>query len=45
VREVGKTVKSSKKLFLWKFNLDGKDYSVELYNSMLSGKKKITQNG
>lgn len=45
VREVGKTVKSSKKLFLWKFNLDGKDYSIELYNSMLSGKKKITQNG
>jgi len=45
VREVGKTIKSSKKLFLWKFNLDKKDYTIELFNSMLSGKKKITQNG
>ena len=35
----------TKKLFIWKFSLDGKDYTIELYNSMLSGKKKIAQNG
>lgn len=44
-REVGQHVKSSKVLFLWKFNMDDKDYIIELYNSMLSGKKKILQNG
>jgi len=42
VREVGKTIKASKKLFVWKFNIDKKDYTIELFNSMLSGKKKIT---
>ena len=31
----------SKKLFLWRFSLNGKDYTIELYNSVLSGKKKI----
>lgn len=45
IRDVGKTIASTKKLFIWKFNLDGKDYTIELYNSMLSGKKKIAQNG
>jgi len=41
-KEVGKHIKSSKMSFLWKFNLDERDYSIELFNSMLSGKKKIT---
>lgn len=41
IRDVGKTISSTKKLFIWKFSLDGKDYTIELYNSMLSGKKKI----
>ena len=45
MREVGKHIKSTKKLFVWKFNLDKKDYTVELYTSMMSGKKKICQNG
>ena len=35
----------SKVLYIWKFNMDDKDYTIELYNSMLSGKKKILQNG
>ena len=35
----------SKKLFVWKFNIDKKDYTIELFNSMLSEKKKINQNG
>jgi len=37
-------MKGTKKLFIWKFNLDNKDYTIELYTSMLSGKKKILQN-
>lgn len=31
----------SKKRFTWKFNVDKKDYTIELFNSSLSGKKKI----
>lgn len=36
---------STKKLYLWKFAIDERDYTIELYNSVISGKKKITQNG
>jgi hypothetical protein len=42
VREVGKNIKSTKKLYLWKFALEDRDYTIELYNSVISGKKKIT---
>lgn len=35
----------SKKLYIWKFNVDNKDYTIELYNSVVSGKKKVVQNG
>jgi len=30
---------------VWRFKLDGKDYTVEMFVSLLSGKKKILQNG
>ena len=32
----------TKKLYLWKFALEDRDYTIELYNSVISGKKKIT---
>jgi hypothetical protein len=45
VRDVGKNISATKKLFLWKFSFDDREYTIELFNSVLSGKKKITQNG
>ena len=45
IREVGKTIKSTKKQYVWRFRLDNKDYTIELFTSVLSGKKKILQNG
>ena len=45
IREVGKTIKSTKKQYVWRFRLDNKDFTIELFTSVLSGKKKILQNG
>ena len=45
IREVGKTIKSTKKQYIWRFKLDGKDYTIELFTSVLSGKKKVVKNG
>ena len=36
---------STKKQYIWRFKLEGKDYAVEMFTSVLSGKKKIVQNG
>lgn len=53
-KDVGKTIKSyinfkylsrSKKRFTWKFSIDEIQYTIELFVSTLSGKKKITLNG
>ena len=41
VRQVGKPIKSAKKLYIWNFNIEKKDYTIELHSD-LSGKKKIT---
>jgi len=41
INEVGKTFKSTKKQYVWKFKLDNKEYKIEFFNSSLSGKKKI----
>jgi hypothetical protein len=30
---------------VWRFKLENKDYTIELFTSILSGKKKILQNG
>ena len=35
----------SKKHYLWKFDLDGRTHILELFNSQLSGKKKVLVNG
>jgi hypothetical protein len=32
---------STKKQYIWRFKLEGKDYTVEMFTSVLSGKKKI----
>jgi len=45
VQDIGKHVKKSKRRFLWRFSIDGKEHSVELIVSYLSGKKKVTHNG
>lgn len=53
-RDVGGTIKrhycinnyiSSKKQFIWEFELDGKQQKIELYDSKWSGKKTIIKNG
>ena len=38
-------VYSTKKQYIWRFKLEGKDYTIEMFTSLLSGKKKIVQNG
>ena len=45
VNNVGKHIKSTKKKYLWKFELDNKEYEITLYISKLSGKRKILLNG
>ncbi|CAG9311502.1 unnamed protein product [Blepharisma stoltei] len=42
---VGKHIKSSKKRFMWKFELDGKEHVIDLFLSKISGKRKILLNG
>lgn len=44
-REVGRTVKKSKLYYVWEFVLDGKLSKIELFQSLLSGKKKLVVNG
>lgn len=41
-REVGKTIKSSKVYFSWELLINGKHHKIELYNSKVSGKKKLS---
>jgi len=45
VQDIGKTVKKTKKHYVWKFNIDGRDHILELFTSMISGKKKIMIDG
>jgi hypothetical protein len=40
-REVGKTIKSTKLYYLWEFYLSEKPHKVELFHSIVSGKKKL----
>ena len=39
------TPRRTKKRYIWRFVLDEKEHAIELYNSSLSGKKKILHNG
>jgi hypothetical protein len=40
-KDVGKAIKSTKRKFRWDFIINGKDHFVELYDSKLTGKKKV----
>jgi len=44
-REVGKTIKSSKKCYVWEFVLNGIRHKVEMFHSKISGKKKLVLDG
>ncbi len=44
-QDVGQHIKSTKKHFIWEFLLDGKPHKIELYDSRLSGKKKMIKDG
>ena len=45
MKEVGKTFSSSKIKHTWEVTLDGKNHIVELFDSKLSGKMKVTKDG
>ena len=45
IREVGKTIKSTKLQYIWHFKLEGEDNTVELFTSKLTSKKKVVVNG
>ena len=42
---VGRRIKSTKKHYMWKFALDSKVYTVDLFVSRFSGKKKLRIDG
>lgn len=42
---VGKLIKSSKKRFCWVFQLDGEQFTIDLFSSRISGKRTILVNG
>ncbi len=44
-REVGKTIKSTKILNIWSFILEKKYHRIELYDSRISGRKKLVLDG
>eukprot|EP00949_MAST-11_sp_MAST-11-sp1_P004283 g4283.t1 len=44
VRNIGKTIKSSKKEIMWHVGLCSTDYQIKLHDSVLSNKKKIFVN-
>ena len=44
-QDVGQHIKSSKKHFIWEFLLEGRPHKIELYDSRISGKKKLVKDG
>jgi hypothetical protein len=44
-KDVGKAFKSTKRKFRWEFKINGNSHFVELYDSKLSGKKKVIADG
>ena len=45
VNKVGKRIKASKKKFTWKFSVDNREHTVDMYVSSLSGKRKVLLDG
>lgn len=44
-RQVGRTVKASKVYYVWEFVIEGKLSKIEIFHSVVSGKKKLVLNG
>ena len=44
-RNIGSKIKSTKKQYIWEFNLDDKDEKIEFFDSHLSLKRKVIVNG
>ena len=44
MREVGKTIKSTKLQYIWRLQLDNSEFAVELFTSKLTSKKKVVVN-
>jgi hypothetical protein len=40
-KDVGKAIKSTKRKFRWEFTIKNSEHYIELYDSKLSGKKKV----
>ena len=45
VREVGKTIKSTKLQYIWRLSINSEDFTIELFTSKLTSKKKVVVNG
>ena len=45
VKDVGKTISSSKVKHTWELSLDEKHHIIELFDSKLSGKMKVVKDG
>ena len=45
MKEVGKTIKSSKIKHVWEVTIDGQYHTVELFSSKISGKLKVVKDG
>lgn len=45
VNKVGKRIKASKKKFTWKFSVDSREHTIDMYVSSLSSKRKVLLDG
>ena len=45
VNKVGKRIKASKKKFTWKFSVDSREHTIDMYVSTLTGKRKVLVDG
>ena len=43
--DVGMTIKSTKKKYTWGFTLNGEEHHIVLYDSKMSGKRKVEADG
>ncbi len=43
--QVGRTIKASKNYYVWEFVLEGSVHKIEIFHSLVSGKKTLTYNG
>ena len=43
--DVGMTIKSSKKKYIWEFSLNGEKHFIDLYESKMSGRRRVVADG